>query len=258
MMRTLASTLAACAALAAPVALAQSVAITGTPTTPFMCDSGVITQGVSTGMTVFTDLPAGPNNVIILTALNGGTPVTTFATEPSGSSSVNTGTIFLYTPSSTSPPYTMDRWTFPASGGVAIGTGVHEAGTCSAAFEAAITWTNGVLPEGGGGGGGGPVQGPAPTWTSRTSRFVVCIAVRDFAAASDRSRERRSEHMMKAVRTTRPSIVSAFAGRSEALASSRAITNRARTDRGSMPQCGRCGPNARQSLPCRRSEAVDP
>lgn len=188
MMRTLASTLAACAALAAPVALAQSVAITGTPTTPFMCDSGVITQGVSGGMTVFTDLPAGPNNVIILTALNGGTPVTTFATEAAGSSSVNTGTIFLYTPSSTSPPYTMDRWTFPASGGVAIGTGVHETGTCSAAFEAAVTWTNGVLPEGGGGGGGGgPLPGaslaPVPTLGAHALAWLV-LAVATLAAVA--------------------------------------------------------------------------
>jgi hypothetical protein len=185
MMRATTFTFAALAALATPVALAQSVAITGTPTSPFLCDSGVITQGVSTGMTVFTDLPAGPNNVIILTALNGGTPVTTFATEPAGSSSVNTGTIFLYTPSSTSPPYTMDRWTFPASGGVAIGTGVHETGTCSAAFEAAITWTNGIVPEGGGGGGGGPVPGtslaPVPTLSAGALAWLM-LAVAALAA----------------------------------------------------------------------------
>jgi hypothetical protein len=167
MMRTTTSTLAVLAALTAPVALAQSVAITGTPTTPALCDSGHIMQTVTAGTTVFTDLPPGSNNVIILTSLNGGTPVTTFATEAAGSSSVGTGQIYLYTPTTTSPPYTMDRWTFPAIGGVATGTGVHETGTCSAAFEAAVTWTNGVLPEGGGGGGGGPVPVaaavPAPT-----------------------------------------------------------------------------------------------
>jgi hypothetical protein len=185
MMRATTPMLAALAALAAPVALAQSVAITGTPTTPVLCDSGHIMQTVSGGTTVFTDLPVGSNNVIILTALNGGAPVTTFATEPAGSSSVGTGQIYLYTPSSTSPPYTMDRWTFPASGGVAIGTGVHETGTCSASFEAAVTWTNGVLPAGGGGGGGGPVPAaslaPVPTLSASALAWLV-LAVAALAA----------------------------------------------------------------------------
>ncbi len=165
MMRAIPSTLAALAALAAPAALAQSVSITGTPTTPVLCDSGHIMQSLDGGMLVFDALPAGPDNVIILTALNGGAPVTTFATEPAGSSSVATA-IYLYTPSSTAPPYTMDRWTFPANGGVATGTGVHEHGSCSASFEAAATYTNGVLPDGsGGGGGGGPASAAAPVPT---------------------------------------------------------------------------------------------
>jgi hypothetical protein len=180
MMRATTPVLAALAALATPVALAQSVAITGTPTTPVLCDSGHIMQTVTAGTTVFTDLPAGPNNVIILTALNGGTPVTTFASEPAGSSSVGTGQIYLYTPSSTAPPYAMDRWTFPASGGVAIGSGVHETGTCSAGFEAAVTWINGVVPEdGGGGGGGGPVPvaslAPVPTLTASALGWLALL-----------------------------------------------------------------------------------
>lgn len=170
--------LAALAALATPVALAQSVAITGTPTTPVLCDSGHIQQTVNAGTTVFSGLPPGPNNVIILTALDGGAPVTTFATEPAGSSSVGTGTIYLYTPSSTAPPYTMERWTFPASGGVAIGTGVHETGTCSAAFEAAVTWTDGVVP-GGSGGAPGPGAGAAsvavPTLAPRTLGWLALV-----------------------------------------------------------------------------------
>jgi hypothetical protein len=164
MMRAPTRLVAAALALAAPLALAQSISITGTPTTPALCDSGHILQTLAGGMLVFDSLPAGPNNVIILTSLNGGAPVTTFATEPAGSSSVVT-TIILSTPTTTSPPYTMDRWSFPASGGVAIGTGVHESGTCSAAFEAAATYVNGVAPEGGGGGGGGPVPVPAAVAT---------------------------------------------------------------------------------------------
>ncbi|HEV8502407.1 MAG TPA: hypothetical protein VGR63_12565 [Casimicrobiaceae bacterium] len=194
MMRAPRSTWAVLAALAAPVAFAQSISITGTPTTPMQCDSGHIMQSLAGGMLVFDDLPPGSNNVIILTSLNGGPPVTTFATEPAGSSSVVT-TIYLYTPSTTSPPYTMDRWTFPASGGVAIGTGVRESGTCSAEFEAAATYTNGVLPEGGGGGGGGggpvvaaaPVPAPTLAPAAIAGLALVVAALAGFALRRPRS-----------------------------------------------------------------------
>lgn len=153
--------MAAALAIVAPAALAQSVAINGTPTTPVLCDSSHIMQTVAGGTTVF-DLPPPPNNVIILTAVNGGTPAITFASEAAGASSVGTGQIYLYPPSSTPPPYTVDQWQFPASGGVAVGTGVHVTGTCNAQYEAAVTWVNGVVAQDGGGGAPGPGASATP------------------------------------------------------------------------------------------------
>lgn len=152
---------AAAIALVASPALAQySIAAAGAPSGPGTCDVGNAVVPVDGGSLALT-LPPSANNVLFTSRVNGGPPFTALTTNSSGVTPRATFAFEVDPP--TLPPYTLVQSFFPASGGVAAGTGVTFTVTCSAAGVASMSFVNNVPAGGGGGGsGGGPAAASVP------------------------------------------------------------------------------------------------